>query len=89
MESDLRKWREGGKLSEPDVDWWKTHINGERDTAAPSAQLASSFHHFADPGNQDEMGYQELDVLRAHINALSNESNVSFLHILTFVQKSY
>ena len=85
METDLRKWREGGKLSEPDVEWWKAHINGERDMATPSAPLASSFHHFADPGTQDEMGYPELDVLRAHINTLSNESNVSFLHILTFV----
>ena len=89
MESDLRKWREGGKLTEPDVEWWRTHINGERDMEAPSAPSASSFHHFSDPGNQDEMAYQELDVLRAHINTLSNEKIVSFLHILKFVQKSY
>ena len=55
IESDLRKWREGGKLTEPDVEWWRTQMNGERDMAAPSAQLASSFHHmhFTDPGNQD------------------------------------
>ena len=51
MESDLRKWREEGKLSEPDVDWWKTHIIGERDMAAPSAPLTSFFNHYADPGN--------------------------------------
>ena len=58
----------------------------ERDMAAPSASLASTFHHFADPGNQDEMAYPELDVLRAHINTLSNELIVSFLHIVKFVQ---
>ena len=63
MKNDLKKWRVEGKLTEPDVEWWRTHINGEKDMAAPSAPLASSFHHFADPRNQDEMTYPELDVL--------------------------
>ena len=65
--------------------------------AAPSAPLASFFHHFADLGNQDEitypeldvLTYPELDVLMAYINTASNESIASFLHILIFVQKSY
>ena len=35
------------------------------------------------------MAYPELDVLRAHINTLYNESIVSFLHNLKFVQKLF
>nr|XP_022290369.1 uncharacterized protein LOC111102007 [Crassostrea virginica] len=76
MESDLRKWQEGGKLTGSDIAWWETHIDGERCMAAPSAPLASSFLHFAESENRDEVAYPELDALSAHINTLSNESNV-------------
>ena len=87
MESDLRKWREGGKLTGSDIAWWETHIDGERCMAAPSAPLASSFLHFAESENRDEVAYPELDALSAHINTLSNESNVSLLHCIYFIYK--
>lgn len=75
------KLRENGKLTGPDVAWWETHTDGERCKAAPSAPLGSSFLHFAESGNRDEVAYPELDAFSAHINILSNLVTLSLLYL--------
>ena len=53
MKNDLNKWREGGKLTEPDVEWWKTHINRERGIWQPP------LHHWFPPSGLSKIGRSE------------------------------
>lgn len=49
MRGDLRKWRDGGKVTDEEVEWWKQHLEEEGQMSHPTQPLASSFNHHRIP----------------------------------------
>ena len=80
MRGDLRKWRDGGKVTDEEVEWWKQHLEEEGQMSHPTQPLASSFNHHRIP-TQDFVNPPSLDNLRQHVRNLTKESNVSLIFL--------
>ncbi|XP_061170056.1 uncharacterized protein LOC133179284 [Saccostrea echinata] len=75
MEEDLRKWRDGGKLSDGHVSWWREHLQRERRFPIPMIPRANSFEpHLRVHDNT--VSLPAMEVLDNHISSLRKQSQI-------------
>ncbi|XP_062597809.1 uncharacterized protein LOC134259225 isoform X2 [Saccostrea cucullata] len=78
MEEDLRKWRDGGKLSDGHVSWWREHLERERRFPMPRIPKVSSFEPHLRV-HENPVSLPAMEVLDNHISNLRKQSQVCYL----------
>lgn len=79
MEGDLKKWQDGGKMTEEQIKWWKDHLQRERELPFPSVKRASQFQPYRCPEEAPEVAVAAMQALHDHIRNLKKNSTV--IHI--------
>ncbi|XP_061162714.1 uncharacterized protein LOC133171939 [Saccostrea echinata] len=75
MEEDLRKWRDGGKLSDGHVSWWREHLQRERRfpiPRIPRIPRASSFEPHLRV-YENTVSLPAIEVLDNHISSFRKQ----------------